>query len=273
MAERQAPRTPSGRPGEIGAPEGEPGGIFRVIPGIDVYRGRVVRLQQGVFQARTDHGDPVEHAESFVRAGFGLLHVVDLEGAQWGAFRNLELMARIASVAAEGNCRVQFGGGARSYGAIDSALEAGADRVVVSSLFFEEPDAPEQLRVRYGDRVLPAVDVKGGWVAVSGWTQKTDQTPERAVYRLAGAGFREFLMTSVERDGTAEGPDLDLYRRIVRDFPGIDLVASGGVARPEDLESLRRCGVAGVVVGRALYDGSIPLARAARIASRVSESC
>jgi phosphoribosylformimino-5-aminoimidazole carboxamide ribotide isomerase len=243
-------------------------GIFRVIPGIDVYRGRAVRLRQGIFQDRTDHGDPAQAAESFARAGFRLLHVIDLEGAQLGAFRHLDVMARIVSAVSDQGCRVQFGGGARSVGAIDAALSVGAARVVVGSLLLDDEKAPEQLFSRFGDRILPAVDVKAGKVAVSGWTQETRLSPEEAVQFLSAAGFRKFLMTSVDRDGTGEGPDLSLYERVLAACPSARILASGGVAGMEDLSSLCRVGAEGAVVGRAFYDGAIVPREAARLIRR-----
>jgi phosphoribosylformimino-5-aminoimidazole carboxamide ribotide isomerase len=236
-----------------------------LLPAIDIRGGRAVRLQKGDFDKETVYvDDPLEAARSFVEAGARFLHVVDLDGAREGKPVNLEHLRRITS---ELGVAVQYGGGLRDLGAVRSALAAGAERVVVGTAAYSDVEFVDQLLETWDTRVVIAVDVRGGHVSVAGWTKATQMLPEDIITRLQRRGVKQFMYTNVDRDGTLEGPDLDEVRRISDTVRGRFLY-SGGIASLDDLaalKELRLVNLAGVVSGKALYEGkfSVPEAQAA----------
>ncbi|HQF91896.1 MAG TPA: 1-(5-phosphoribosyl)-5-[(5-phosphoribosylamino)methylideneamino] imidazole-4-carboxamide isomerase [Synergistaceae bacterium] len=234
---------------------------MKILPAIDLYEGRVVRLRQGDFDRCTAYGDdPCAVAASFRDAGAREIHVVDLEGARQGAPVHLSLLAPLRALGVE----VRYGGGLRTAEDGDRALAAGATRIMVGSLLFRDPLQTAALGRRFGKALVASVDVKEGRVAVGGWTATVDRPPAEALEELAAAGCDEFLVTAVSRDGTGEGPDFDLYRGLRSRCPHVALVAAGGIAHLDDLKGLHALGLAGAVVGRALYEGTVDLAEALR---------
>jgi len=225
-----------------------------LLPAIDIRGGRAVRLQRGDFDKETVYvDDPLEAARSFVEAGAAFLHVVDLDGAREGKPVNLEHLRRITT---ELGVAVQYGGGLRDLGAVRSALQAGAERVVVGTAAYTNVEFVDELVATWDKRVVVAVDVRGGHVSVAGWTKATQALPEDIITRLQRRGVNQFMYTNVDRDGTLEGPDLDEVKRISDTVRGRFLY-SGGIAALEDLtalRSLRLVNLAGVVSGKALYE-------------------
>ena len=226
-----------------------------VIPAVDVLGDEAVRLVQGDF-ARVSHrvGGPLELLARFASARPPFLHLVDLDGARTGRVRP-ELVAR--AVAAAGAVPVQAAGGVRSLADAEAVLEAGAARVVIGTAAFEN-GALEAYAGALGDRLVVAVDVREGRAAVAGWTRSTGLAAEEAASRCADAGVARILCTAVERDGTMQGPDLDLLAR-VRERSQLPVLAAGGIRSERDLEALATVGVEGAVVGRAVLDGHVPV--------------
>jgi phosphoribosylformimino-5-aminoimidazole carboxamide ribotide isomerase len=226
-----------------------------LLPAIDIRGGKAVRLQRGDFDKETIYvDDPLEAARSFVEAGARFLHVVDLDGAREGKPVNLEHLRRITS---ELGVAVQYGGGLRDLGAVRSALQAGAERVVVGTAAYSDVDLVDELLETWDTRVVIAVDVRGGHVSVAGWTKATQMLPDEIITRLQRRGVKQFMYTNVDRDGTLEGPDLDEVKRISETVRGRFLY-SGGIASLDDLvalRDLRLVNLAGVVSGKALYEG------------------
>jgi len=232
-----------------------------VFPALDLLAGRVVRLVQGDFQRVTEYGtDPVEVARRWARAGARWIHVVDLEGARRGAPVQLSVVSAVAGA----GLRVQFGGGLRTEQALQEALEAGADRVVVGTRAVLDPAWLARACARWPDRVVVALDVREGCVVVRGWVEATPLSVGEAARRAVENGARRLLVTDVAADGTLAGPNLSLYRSLVG-LP-VPVLASGGVRHAGDVRALRDVGVEGVVVGRALYEGSLDLEDALRAA-------
>jgi phosphoribosylformimino-5-aminoimidazole carboxamide ribotide isomerase len=225
------------------------------LPAIDISEGRAVRLRQGHFADETVYADdPLEPARSFVGAGANFLHVVDLDGARSGEPANLHHLERIK---AESHVYVQYGGGLRSMASIGAALAAGADRVVLGTAALKDPELLEQAVWTWGRRVLVAVDVRGGRVSVDGWTAQTDARPETLVRQLGRKGVTGLIYTNVDRDGMLMGPDLEEVVRIARGVRG-QFLYSGGIGSLEHLRALRDLrldSLAGVIAGRALYEG------------------
>ncbi len=221
-----------------------------VLPAVDVLGGRVVRLLRGDYDAVTEYGvDPGAAVRSWVAAGAELVHVVDLDGARSGhgdpgLWREL------------GDARVPFqaGGGLRTVADVTAAAVAGARRVVVGTAAIWEPATlAAMVRAVGADRVVAAVDVRGGRAVGAGWRDGGRALGE-AIADVSAAGVRRLLVTGIAQDGTMEGPDLDLLERVQARAPEAAIIASGGVGSLADLRALAALGVEAVVVGRALYE-------------------
>jgi phosphoribosylformimino-5-aminoimidazole carboxamide ribotide isomerase len=226
-----------------------------LLPAVDIRDGRAVRLRQGDFADETVYAhDPFDAARSFVEAGARFLHVVDLDGAREGEPVNLHHVKRIAG---ELDVPVELGGGLRSIASIRRALSAGAARVVLGTAAFTDPELLDEALSAFTSRILVGVDVRGGQVSVAGWTRDTEARGEDAIRRLQQRGATRFVYTNVDRDGMLEGPDLEEVRRVSVAVRGRFLY-SGGIGSLEDLEALRELrlvNLAGVISGKALYEG------------------
>ena len=225
-----------------------------LLPAVDIRDGR--------FDRETVYAeDPLEAARSFVEAGARFLHVVDLDGAREGRPQNLEHLERITRAL---HVPVEYGGGLRSLSSIRSALAAGAERVVIGTAAYSDVDLLEQALSTWDPRILVAVDVRHGHVSVAGWTRETQMLPDEVIGRLQRLGVTRFVYTNVDRDGMLEGPDLEEVKRIGQAIRGRFLY-SGGIASLDDLHALkglRLVNLAGVISGRALYEGRFGLAEA-----------
>jgi phosphoribosylformimino-5-aminoimidazole carboxamide ribotide isomerase len=231
-------------------------------PAVDILDGKAVRLVQGRFEdATTYNDDPLEAAQSWVDAGARYLHVVDLDGARDGEPRSIEHLRRIAQGT---GVPVQYGGGLRSTDAVRDALRAGAERVIVGTAAFRDIDFLDDILSAFGPRVVVSVDVRDGRVSTAGWTQTTQLPAEDAIRRLGERGVASFVYTNVDRDGGLAGPDLDEIERIAEAVRGRFLY-SGGIGTREHLTALaglRQVNLAGVIVGKALYEGRFTIAEA-----------
>lgn len=228
---------------------------MQIIPAIDLQNGRAVRLLQGEFDAETVYGeDPVEVARRWREAGADLLHVVDLDGAREGRPVQLDLARRIVEVAP-----VELGGGLRTEADVDRAIDAGVTRVVLGTAALDL-DLTTELAIRFGERLVVALDTRSGTVAVKGWTEESERTLLELADALIDVGVRRFLHTDVERDGTLTSPNFDSLRALIG--LGTPVIASGGVSSLEDIERLRDLGAEAAIVGRALYEGTVDLREA-----------
>lgn len=234
-------------------------------PAIDILGGNAVRLTKGDFDAKKVYDDdPLDAARQWVAEGARFLHVVDLDGAREGRPVNLEHLRRITS---ELETPVQFGGGLRSLPSVRDALRAGAERVILGTAAFTDVDFLDEVVRAWPERVLVSVDVRGGNVATAGWTETTQMTMETVIQRLQSRNVRHLVYTNVDRDGMLEGPDLEEVRRVAKTVRGRFLY-SGGIGGLEDLEglaSLRQVNLAGVIVGKALYERRFTVAEAQAI--------
>ena len=231
-----------------------------LLPAVDIRDGKAVRLRQGDFDRETVYADdPLEAARSFVEAGARFLHVVDLDGAREGEPVNLEHVERIKR---DLGVPVELGGGLRSFASIRRALAAGADRVVLGTAAFTDPDLLDEALSAFTSRILVGVDVRGGHVSVAGWTRETQMQGEDAIRLMQQRGVTRFVYTNVDRDGMLEGPDLGEVRRVGEAVRGRFLY-SGGIGSKADLEALRDLrllNLAGVISGKALYEGRFGVA-------------
>ena len=230
-------------------------GTFQVLPAVDLLGEEAVRLEQGDFGRVSARAEPEELMQRFAAAGARLIHVVDLDGARRGQIRT-DVIARL--VEAAGPAKVQASGGIRSPADAERLLAAGAARVVVATAALAEPEAIEQFVAQFGHRLVVAIDVRGGRVAVRGWLEDTGLDAAELARRCGAAGVSRILCTAIERDGMLGGPDLDLLRQ-VRAASGLPVLAAGGITSEADLAAVAATGCEGAVVGRALLDGSLPL--------------
>lgn len=235
---------------------------FELLPAIDLRGGQVVRLQQGDFARETAYdGDPVAVASRFAALGATWLHVVDLDGARAGEPRQLELAAAIVAET-HGRARVEVGGGLRTAIAVAGALGTGAARVSLGTAALRDPSFASELVGRYGpERVVVSIDIRDGLALGEGWREGAAGVPAvAAIETLAAAGVDTFEVTAIERDGSLEGPDLALLRSLV----GLErgrIIASGGISSVEDVLAVQAAGCGGAIVGKAIYEGRVDLAR------------
>ncbi len=223
-------------------------------PAIDILGGNAVRLVKGDFDAKKVYDtDPLAAARQWTEAGARHLHVVDLDGAREGQPVNLDHLRRIAI---QLGVPVQYGGGLRTLDAVGEALDAGAQRAILGTAAFKDPELLDAALARWPERILVSVDVRGGRVTTAGWTEKTELATEEVVASLHARGARELVFTNVDRDGMLEGPDLHEVDRVAAAVRG-SLIYSGGIGSIADLEglaALARPSLAGVIVGKALYE-------------------
>jgi phosphoribosylformimino-5-aminoimidazole carboxamide ribotide isomerase len=225
-----------------------------LLPAIDILEGKAVRLARGDFSQRTEYdADPLQAARRWVRGGARGLHVVDLDGARSGSPANLEHVRRIA---AEVDVPIQVGGGLRSIEAVREVLAAGATRVILGTAAYTDLDFLDQALDEHRDRVVVSVDARQGKLAASGWTEQTEIPADSVIRTLGRRGVTRFVYSSIERDGMLSGPDLAEVERIAQVVRGT-FIYSGGVSSLADLSALaglRQVNLAGVIVGKALYE-------------------
>lgn len=240
---------------------------MQLLPAIDLRDGRCVRLYQGDYGRETVYGDdPVAQARAFADAGAPWIHVVDLDAARTGEPVNRPV---IAAVAAAVDVPVQVGGGVRDDASAAALFDAGVARVVVGTAALEDPAFVRRLAANH--RVAVGLDVNGREVAVRGWVEGSGRRLDDVAAEFADAGVEALVVTQIARDGTLEGPDVDLYGELLATTP-LDVVASGGVGTIDDIRTLATLakdgrGLAGVIVGRALYEGRFTIEQALRAAA------
>jgi phosphoribosylformimino-5-aminoimidazole carboxamide ribotide isomerase len=241
-----------------------------LIPAIDLLEGHVVRLRRGAYDAVTRYADdPVTVALAWRDAGATRLHLVDLEGAREGRPTQARIVSRIVHAV---GIPCQVAGGIRSPEAVTEALENGADRVILGSALVADPGIAAGLVGRHGaDRVAAALDVRDGRALADGWVPAArGRALVPLAERLAEAGLRTLVVTAIARDGMMAGPDLELLDEVRRVLPSSRLIASGGIASLSDVAAVGRLGCAGVILGRALYEGAFSLREAQATLARGS---
>lgn len=231
---------------------------IELIPAIDIIDGKCVRLTKGDYgQKKVYNDDPVAQAKEFEKLGMKRLHVVDLDGAKAQHVVNVDVLRGITAAT---GLKVDFGGGIKSDDDIEKAFAAGASLVTIGSIAVSQPDTFMRWLDRYGaDKVILGADVRNGLVSINGWKEDTSEKLLPFLARYVKAGVKNVLCTEISRDGTLSGPSTDLYREVMEAFPGIHLIASGGVGRNEDIIELDEAGIPAVVFGKAWYEGKINL--------------
>jgi phosphoribosylformimino-5-aminoimidazole carboxamide ribotide isomerase len=241
-------------------------------PAIDIRGGRAVRLIQGDYERETVYdANPADAATRWVSQGARWLHVVDLDGARSGSPENLD---RVREMAAAVDARVQLGGGLRSEAAVASALDAGAERVVLGTAALADPELLERLLDDHGQRIVVGVDARGGLAATQGWIESSGEPAPELIRTLAERGVSRIVWTPIEVDGTMAGPPLANLREIADDLDA-ELIYSGGVGSLDDLRALAGThlpALGGVIVGRALYEGRFDVSAALEAIEGIAEA-
>jgi phosphoribosylformimino-5-aminoimidazole carboxamide ribotide isomerase len=234
---------------------------MKIIPAIDLIQRKVVRLTKGDPNQATFYdsmGTPVDIAKKWQQQGASRLHIIDLDAA-FGKPDNLQSVTEIANAT---NLPLQVGGGIRSVEAVERLLNAGIQHVILGSLAIRDPAAVTELQKKYGaDRIIVALDHRNGNVMIGGWTSGADVSLIDALAMYVRLGAKTFLITSITRDGTLSGPDLETMEDACN-YPGAEVIAAGGIGSLRDLAALKRIGASGVVVGKALYEGRFSLKEA-----------
>lgn len=238
---------------------------MEILPAIDLLGGRCVRLIQGRYDRVIYYeSDPVETASRFRNAGAAWMHVIDLEGARNGRIENI---ATLRKIVAQTGARVQFGGGVRDEAAIRAALEAGAQRVIVGTRALEDPDWFESTvrKPEYADRIALGLDARQGKLAVCGWTRETERAATEVAKAVAGWPLAAIVYTDIGRDGLLLGPNTEAIQTLAA-VSVVPVIASGGVTELDDVRQLTEVNLIGVVIGRAIYEGSVSLPDALAVA-------
>jgi phosphoribosylformimino-5-aminoimidazole carboxamide ribotide isomerase len=233
---------------------------MRVIPAIDIMGGSVVRLLKGNPADKTVYGsDPVAIARNWEAAGADMLHLVDLDAA-FSSGSNTEVIHKIAESV---KISVQAAGGIRSQDAAEAMLSKVA-RVVIGTMAYGDQDVVRKLAKKNPGRIVVSIDQSGGIVMVKGWKESANVKVADAISRFRAVGIEEFLLTSIERDGTLEGPDIKTLAEAA--VTGAKIIASGGISSVEDVIKVRCAGCASVILGKAMYDGKVNIERARAVA-------
>ena len=232
--------------------------MIELIPAIDIINGQCVRLTKGDYdQKKVYNDDPAAVAKEFEQLGFRRLHIVDLDGAK---SKHIVNDAVLRSITTETKLIVDFGGGIKTEEDIEKAFEAGASMVTVGSIAVTKPALFIQWLDKYGaDKMILGADVRNGMISINGWKEDSKEELLPFLKTYIDAGVKNVLCTEISKDGTLQGPAVTLYKEVMKAYPQLHLIASGGVSQKEDIEELEREGIPAVVFGKAIYEGRIDL--------------
>ena len=239
---------------------------MNIIPAIDLYGGKAVRLVKGDYARVTVYSDsPVEVAKQFEAAGAKYLHLVDLDGAKDGTTANFDTIKQIVE---NTGLSVDVGGGIRDMGRVEKYVDIGVDRVIIGTAAVTDPEFLREAVKRFGDKIVVGVDIKDGYVAIKGWTEVSELTLSDLCRTLSDIGVSMVICTDISKDGMMSGTNLDLYRSMAAELD-LNIIASGGVSSYDNIYALARMRIFGAIVGKAIYTGAVELTRAIEIAEGV----
>ncbi len=234
-----------------------------IYPAIDLYDEKAVRLFKGDYAQMTIYNDnPIEVAEDFKNCGATHIHLVDLEGAKAGTTPNFDVVKNIKEST---GLFCEIGGGIRSMDTIDKYISAGIDRVILGTAAVTNEGFVEEAVNKYGDKIAVGVDIKDGFVAIKGWTEKSTSDAFDFCEKMQNIGVKTIICTDISKDGAMQGTNHELYRNLSEKFD-INITASGGVSSIKDIEKLRVLDIYGAIIGKAYYTGAIDLTKAIEVA-------
>lgn len=231
---------------------------IELIPAIDIINGQCVRLTKGDYDQKTVyHDSPADVACEFEEIGFQRLHIVDLDGAKSKHIVNCSVLRRVTT---ETHLVVDFGGGIKTDEDIEKAFDNGAAMVTIGSIAVTQPELFTGWMEKYGsERLILGADVRNGKISINGWKEDSTEDLLPFLRKYIDAGVKNVLCTEISKDGTLQGPAIELYQRVMEAYPDIHLIASGGVSCIDDIKALDKAGIPAVVFGKAIYEGKINL--------------
>ncbi len=236
---------------------------MNIFPAIDIVKGCAVRLFKGDYDKMTVYSDnPSSVAADFEKSGAQFLHLVDLEGAKDGTTPNIETVKKIRKSC---NMFIEIGGGIRSMQTIEAYLSAGVNRVILGTAAVNDEDFLKNAVNKYGDKIAVGVDIKDGFVAIKGWTEKSEFSGMDFCKKMQSLGVKTIICTDISKDGAMKGTNLELYSTLSKEL-NINIVASGGVSSIDDVKALAKMNIYGAIIGKAYYTGAINLKEAIEVA-------
>lgn len=229
-----------------------------IIPAIDIIDGKCVRLTKGDYAQQIVYNEnPVDAAKQFADAGLKRLHIVDLDGAKAGKIINIAVLEAIATAT---DMVIDFGGGIKNITDVSNVFSAGAAMATIGSLAVKRPELLEEWLMEFGaDKFLIGADVLEGKIKIGGWLEDSGIEIFAFIGKMLGLGATNIFCTDISKDGVMEGPSIELYKKIIEQYPEINLIASGGVSSLEDVLELKSIGCSGAIIGKAIYEGNILL--------------
>ena len=235
---------------------------MKIFPAIDLYGGKAVRLYKGDYAQMTVYSnDPTAVADKFASLGSGHIHIVDLEGAKDGTTPNIEIIKKIAQ---NSGLFVEVGGGIRSMDTLDKYIHAGVGRAILGTAAVTDEQFLVAAIEKYGDKIAVGADIKDGYVAIKGWTEKSAYTVDAFFEKMQKLGVSTVICTDISKDGAMRGTNLELYSHLGTKY-SLNIIASGGVSSIDDVKKLTEMNLYGAIIGKAYYTGAIDLAEAVRV--------
>jgi len=237
---------------------------MKIFPAIDLYDKKAVRLYKGNYAEMTVYNEnPVQVALDFKKQGAEWIHLVDLEGAKNGETPNIEVIKEIVATT---GLKAEVGGGIRSMQVVDKYISSGVERVILGTSAVKDRAFLVSAIQKYGDKIAVGVDIKDGYVAIKGWTEKSEFTAMDFCREMQNLGVKTIISTDISKDGAMQGANHQLYRTLSCNLK-VDIIASGGVSDISDIEKLKEQGLYGAIIGKAYYTGAIKLSKAIKVAN------
>ena len=237
---------------------------MKIFPAIDLFDGKAVRLYKGNYEEMTVYSEnPLEIALDFKNSGAKFMHLVDLNGAKTGQTTNIETIKKLAQ---ESGLFVEVGGGIRNIETVEKYLSCGVNRVILGTSAVNDRDFLVKALSLYGEKIAVGVDIKDGFVAIKGWTEKSNLEAFAFCKELQNLGVKTIICTDISKDGAMQGTNHDLYKKLSENL-GMNIIASGGVSSITDVERLQKLNVYGAIIGKAYYVKAIDLKQAIKVAN------
>lgn len=234
-----------------------------ILPAIDLYEGKAVRLYKGDYDKMTVYSEnPLEIAKDFEKSGAEYIHIVDLEGAKIGETPNIEVVKKIVSAT---SLKAEIGGGIRSMEVIEKYINAGVSRVILGTAAVLDKEFLISAVEKYGEKIAVGADIKDGFIAIKGWIEKSEIKCDEFFKEMEKIGVKTIICTDISKDGAMAGTNRDLYKDLSEKFD-INIIASGGVSSIDDITALKEMGIYGAIIGKAYYIGAIKIDEAVEVA-------
>ena len=234
-----------------------------ILPAIDLYEKKAVRLFKGRYDQMTVYSDnPIEIVRDFESCGAAYVHVVDLEGAKDGTTPNLEIVKQIAR---ETGLKVEIGGGIRDMKTVEKYISAGVNRIIIGTAAVTDEAFLCRAASEYGNKIAVGADVRDGFIAIKGWLEKSEYSLENFLDYIQQKGITTVICTDISKDGAMKGTNLELYRKLSERY-SLNIIASGGVSSVNDIKQLRKMNLYGAIIGKAYYTDAVNLKEAIEVA-------